>query len=254
MITVSLDVRILNVFVFTANWVRLNNTRARSPPRSPKVPNAYAKKHNWWIYEVLLDCFLLYYSSPFCMNTDRRSLWDCSDSLATINRLRASFCLIIANYNWRRIYPRWSKVYDDKRTILHNIRDPRATILIVQHRHSCPQKPRSFCTAPRIVTTCGMIQFSENAQRIHFVFSANNSANHVVRLDSEHAQSDGKSQRRPISSPEFSPLTEEPENSGFEIERHQEVSQRSRFLVLTKKARPLGAIANILELQWAVGL
>ena len=127
------------------------------------------------------------------------------------------------------------------------LEDPRATIVIVQHWHSCRQRQGSFCTAPRIVTTSGKVQFSENAQRIHFVFSAN----HVVSLNSE--QSDGKSQRRPISSPEFSPLTEEPENSGLEIERRQEISQRSRFLVLTKKARPLGAIANILELQWAVG-
>ena len=46
-----------------------------------------------------------------------------------------------------------------------------------------PMRPRSFRSAPTIATS-GQVRFFEHAQRIRFRF---------VRLDSEHAQSDGKS-------------------------------------------------------------
>ena len=46
-----------------------------------------------------------------------------------------------------------------------------------------PMRPRSFTSAPRIVTS-GQVKFFEHVQRIRFRF---------VRLAPEHAQSDGKS-------------------------------------------------------------
>ena len=49
------------------------------------------------------------------------------------------------------------------------------------------QRPRSFWPALRIETS-GKVQISEHAQRIRFVFSGQS-----VTLDSECAQSDGKS-------------------------------------------------------------
>lgn len=54
--------------------------------------------------------------------------------------------------------------------------------------HSRSLRLCSFCSAPRIATS-GEFQFSEHAQRSHFVFSDNQ----IFRFDSEHAQSDGKS-------------------------------------------------------------
>lgn len=54
--------------------------------------------------------------------------------------------------------------------------------------HFRSQRLCSFCSVPRIPTS-GEVQFSEHAQRIHFVFSHNQ----IFRYDSEHAQSDGKS-------------------------------------------------------------
>ena len=77
-------------------------------------------------------------------------------------------------------------------------------------QHSRPQRPRSFWSAPRIATSEN-VQFLEHAQRMHFVFAAND----IVRLDSEHAQSDGKSINRGL------PVLNLP---------------RSRFLVLTKRS------------------
>ena len=59
--------------------------------------------------------------------------------------------------------------------------------------HSRPPRPSSFCSAPRIATS-EMVQFSENARRIRFVFSANQ----TVRLGSEQAQSDGRSVNREL--------------------------------------------------------
>ena len=66
-----------------------------------------------------------------------------------------------------------------------------------QRVHSHP----SFWSAPRIAIS-GKVQFCEHAQSNRFVFLANQ----IVRLDSEHAQNDGV-----------------------------ESSQRSQFLVLTKR-------------------
>ena len=40
------------------------------------------------------------------------------------------------------------------------------------HYHSRPQRPRSFWSAPRIATP-GQTRFSEQAQSIRYVFSAN---------------------------------------------------------------------------------
>ena len=78
--------------------------------------------------------------------------------------------------------------------------------------HSRPQGPRSFWSASRIATS-GPVQrhsgFEWRPEPIRF-----------VRLDSEHAQSDGKSVNRRV------PL--------LDLARGQ--GQRSRFLVLTKRS------------------
>ena len=57
--------------------------------------------------------------------------------------------------------------------------------------HFRSQRPRSFWWAPRTATS-RKVQFPEHAQRIRFVFLANK----IVRLNSEHAQSDWKSVNR----------------------------------------------------------
>ena len=44
--------------------------------------------------------------------------------------------------------------------------------LVLENQHSHPQRPRSFWSPPRIPTS-GKVQFSKNAQRNRFVFSAN---------------------------------------------------------------------------------
>ena len=72
---------------------------------------------------------------------------------------------------------------------------PRTIMLSERDNHSRPQRPRSFWSAPRIATS-GLVQR-------HFVFEWLCKHNRLrpqpirfVRLDSEHAQSDGKSVNR----------------------------------------------------------
>ena len=84
--------------------------------------------------------------------------------------------------------------------------------------HSRPQRPRSFWSAPRIATS-GLVQR-------HSVFEWLCKHNRLrpqpirfVRLDSEHAQSDGKSRTSGVG-----------------------LGQRSRFLVLTKKSAASGDV------------
>ena len=89
--------------------------------------------------------------------------------------------------------------------------------------HSRPQRPRSFWSAPRIATS-GQVRFEwiceHNRLRPEPI--------RFVRLDSEHAQSDGKSVNRGL------PV--------LDLARVQArgSSQRSRFLVLTKRSAAYG--------------
>ena len=64
---------------------------------------------------------------------------------------------------------------------------------VFEKQHSRPQRPCSFWSAQRIVTS-RKVTFSVYAQRNRFVLTANQ----IVRLDSEHAQSDGKSANRKL--------------------------------------------------------
>ena len=88
------------------------------------------------------------------------------------------------------------------------------------HVHSRPQRPRFFWSAPRIATS-GQVQ-----RHSGFEWLCNhNRAEPIrfVRLDSEHAQSDGKSVNR-----------------GLPVLDLTRGRQRSRFLVLTKRSAASG--------------
>ena len=80
--------------------------------------------------------------------------------------------------------------------------------------HSRPQRPRSFWSAPRIATS-GQVQRHSGFEWICKHNRLKPEPIRFVRLDSEHAQSDGKSV-----------------NCGHD--------QRSRFLVLTKRSAASG--------------
>ena len=82
--------------------------------------------------------------------------------------------------------------------------------------HSCPQRPRSFWSAPRIVTS-GQVQRHSGFEWICKHHRLRPEPIRFVRLDSEHAQSDRKSVNRGL--PLLDPAS----------------VQRSRFLVLTKR-------------------
>ena len=61
--------------------------------------------------------------------------------------------------------------------------------------HSRPQKPRSFWSAPRIATS-GQVQRHSGFEWLCQQNRLRPEPNRFVRLDSEHAQSDGKSVNR----------------------------------------------------------
>ena len=85
--------------------------------------------------------------------------------------------------------------------------------------HSRPQRPRSFWSAPRIATS-GQLQRHSGFEWICKHNRLRPEPIRFVRLDSEHAQSDGKSVNR-----------------GHSVVGH---GQRSRFLVLTKRSAASG--------------
>ena len=89
--------------------------------------------------------------------------------------------------------------------------------------HSRPQRPRSFWSAPRIATS-GLVQRHSGFEWICKHNRLKPEPIRFVRLDSEHAQSDGKSVNREL------PL--------LDLDRGSR--QRSRFLVLTKRSAASG--------------
>ena len=119
---------------------------------------------------------------------------------------------------------------------------PRPTWIWQQIRlHSRPQRPRSFWSAPRIATS-GQVQRHSGFEWICKHNRLRPEPIRFVRLDSEHAQSDGKSvnrQSRPQSL-RYPPLDKGNGGSGDEVgESRTSVvghGQRSRFLVLTKRS------------------
>ena len=98
---------------------------------------------------------------------------------------------------------------------------------------SCPQRPRSFWSAPRIATS-GRNDISGSFEcRFEWLCKHKRlrpEPIRFVRLDSEHAQSDGKSVNRGL------PVLD----VASDQRSKPEVYQRSRFLVLTKRSAASG--------------
>ena len=93
--------------------------------------------------------------------------------------------------------------------------------VVFKFLHSRPQRPRSFWSAPRIATS-GLVQQHSVFEWLCKQDRLRPEPNRFVKLDSEHAQSDGKSVNRGL------PLLD------------LAMSQRSRFLVLTKRSSASG--------------
>ena len=111
----------------------------------------------------------------------------------------------------------------DYSRFLHNDKVLRLTFQTPAQRndHSRSQRPRSFWSAPRI-TTSAQVQRHSGFEWICKHNRLRPEPIKFVRLDSEHAQSDGKSVNRGLRT---------------SVVGH---GQRSRFLVLTKRSAASG--------------
>jgi len=133
------------------------------------------------------------------------ALSDCQDSVKHLP--------VIISTSVTYLHLIWLKVLQTSWEILWKYESAFYSALC--HVHSRPQRPHSFWSAPRVATS-GKVQSSEDAQSNHFVFSANQICQTWLWACAEWR--------------EFG----ESRTSGVWL------SQRSRFLVLTKRSAASG--------------